>query len=1231
MSKSKNLFLKALLRLLIVWWVVLLPSIPIASAAPVCSAQLVDSYFYNPDFESYSALPNDWSYPNSSQVNRLHNWHQTTQGTTDFWHDNGVKDPGVLSPTAVGHATHLLPYSSTTTKGGAVGFITAKTEDYAEYVGQCLKNPLIAGKSYRLKMRIGYLDNTGFSTGGDVSGHLIALGRTACPSSIPLAGSDNKEGDAGYTLLGATAINHQWENGWYNVEIDMNPSVNMPYVMFGLRKSSLVAERDNAYAIVDELVLNEQSCVPSSYRDYGDAPATYGSPAHSISSTVKMGVLVDADTQSSPTLTADGDDKLASDDEDGVILPSKWVAQMPASLSINVTGSGGYLNAWIDWNRDGDFYDVDEQVITALADNAVGDTNTAMGTITVTITPPLGLGGGVSYARFRWSTTPNLDASAGIATNGEVEDYSVNLEKYLPIINNTNICTASGGTDVLFLLDNSGSVDSAEYSTFASNVVTISQELLNANPATRIATAHYAGDMLGITPTPGQNIYFERDFSRSALSMPIKQFGFGTAYHDYSSDNTVAALYQASFGLDANASTTSALIVSPLKELGRDLTRPLQIVIFTDAVRHEHAGSTLLDIAGQAFDPDDGSNFTTYNKFKAQGVKFAVAAFPVSAVFDAEKTPTVAAIASKGGNYTGSIEANPQDPEGSGVPRRLVIAGVGFTLSAAQVTELVTPIAAACPASAAYDFGDAPSTYGSARHTLVNNGVYLGTNPPDSENSALYSNNAQADDTNSGDDEDALIGSALAQGITGTLTIQVKGAGYLNAWLDWNNNGVFDLDEQIAHDIQDNLTGDSHSSVGLITLNVSVPSTAALMGILRLRWSSTSNITAIQSVVDGEVEDHQVAIVAANSPPIITSNGGGDSAVINIPEGTNTVTTVTATDADNDTLSYALAGGSDAALFTINASTGVLTFKAVPDYESPQDTGANNQYMIIVSASDNKGGMDTQTLTINVTDMPEGVNLSIKALLQGSYDAGSGLMKDNLRALNLIPLNQPYGNYAAFNYTGTEAINSTRLAQSGLNAVVDWIIVELRSALNPTVVVTRQAALLTRNGNIVSANTDSPNLHLLGVSNGSYYIALRHRNHLGIMSQSPIALTLGGTTHIDFSLISTASYGMNSRALIGENALMWAGNANLDTYIIANGPHNDTSNILSSVLIAKDNLLFNSNYAYKGYLNTDIDMDGFAVFAGPGNDINVLVSNILLHPSNTTFSANYVLSGALAN
>jgi hypothetical protein len=127
---------------------------------------------------------------------------------------------------------------------------------------------------------------------------------------------------------------------------------------------------------------------------------------------------------------------------------------------------------------------------------------------------------------------------------------------------------------------------------------------------------------------------------------------------------------------------------------------------------------------------------------------------------------------------------------------------------------------------------------------------------------------------------------------------------------------------------------------------------------------------------NGVLYDEQainVSVSGADTPPTITSNGGGDVATIAVPENTTSVTTVTATDPDpGTTFSYSLSGGADQARFQINPTTGVLSFVSPPDFENPADSDHNNSYVVQVIASDGTFS-DAQVITVNVTDVPGAV------------------------------------------------------------------------------------------------------------------------------------------------------------------------------------------------------------------------------------------------------------------
>lgn len=106
----------------------------------------------------------------------------------------------------------------------------------------------------------------------------------------------------------------------------------------------------------------------------------------------------------------------------------------------------------------------------------------------------------------------------------------------------------------------------------------------------------------------------------------------------------------------------------------------------------------------------------------------------------------------------------------------------------------------------------------------------------------------------------------------------------------------------------------------------------------------------------------------ANAAPVITS---GDAAAIDENSPVDTVVyTATATDANNDTITYSLTGD-DAAAFNIDAATGKVTFKESPDFETKES------YAINVVANDGKGGTDTQAVTITINDLDDGAGTPV--------------------------------------------------------------------------------------------------------------------------------------------------------------------------------------------------------------------------------------------------------------
>ena len=129
-------------------------------------------------------------------------------------------------------------------------------------------------------------------------------------------------------------------------------------------------------------------------------------------------------------------------------------------------------------------------------------------------------------------------------------------------------------------------------------------------------------------------------------------------------------------------------------------------------------------------------------------------------------------------------------------------------------------------------------------------------------------------------------------------------------------------------------------------------------------------VTATDS--NGQTSTQTVSVTVADlpdTPPVITGPGGstGATSTINVPEGTSRVTALTA----NVPISrWSIVGGNDSGRFTIDGN-GVVTFVTPPDFETPADSDTNNVYVLVIEATDSNGIRQTQTITVNVTDLAD--------------------------------------------------------------------------------------------------------------------------------------------------------------------------------------------------------------------------------------------------------------------
>jgi len=231
-----------------------------------------------------------------------------------------------------------------------------------------------------------------------------------------------------------------------------------------------------------------------------------------------------------------------------------------------------------------------------------------------------------------------------------------------------------------------------------------------------------------------------------------------------------------------------------------------------------------------------------------------------------------------------------------------------------------------------------------------------------------------------------------------------------------------------------------------------------------------------------------------------------------------------------------------------------------------------------------------------------GVLVSPRVLLDGPYVEAAQRMNDGLRTAGLVPLAEPY---TALGYThmggGGETTSPGVVAITGDNAVVDWVVVELRSTNAPHGVVATRSALLKRNGDVTSTNGIDP--VAFNVAAGDYRVAVQHRNHLACMTNA--AIELGSTTTlVDLSVSSTATYGTDARKQVGTRMVLWSGDVRFNGDVKYTGANNDRDAVLLRVGGSTP------TNVVSGYYMEDVNMDGDVKYTGTGNDRDVILQTI---------------------
>ena len=255
-----------------------------------------------------------------------------------------------------------------------------------------------------------------------------------------------------FALLNATASGLvDLGGGKFNVTLQAQTE---GLVRLGIKASSVTDAQGGVNIEPDTIAW---TYIDVSQTDFGDAPnatqsgfaASYptslqqNGARHKISS-LRLGVAVDAEPNGTASSNATSDDETGND-EDGVVFGMPILAnstQATVSSFTVLSSSEGKLDAWIDFNRDGDWSDLGEQVLVSTA--VISGTNLLPFTIPVNAIP------GSTFARFRISTAGGLSPT-GPANDGEVEDHAVSILDGNANPELTLLASAIGGHELLIV------------------------------------------------------------------------------------------------------------------------------------------------------------------------------------------------------------------------------------------------------------------------------------------------------------------------------------------------------------------------------------------------------------------------------------------------------------------------------------------------------------------------------------------------------------------------------------------------------------------------------------------------------------------------------------------------------------------------------------------------------------------------------------------------------------
>jgi len=657
---------------------------------------------------------------------------------------------------------------------------------------------------------------------------------------------------------------------------------------------------------------------PVANTDYGDAPdpmyptfRTNNGASHTINPLIYLGNQVDPENDGLPDPIARGDDWQQLPDEDGITFNTALIPGQMASLTVQVSASGLFLQGWIDFNRNGNWTDPGEQIFSNVL--------TSSGFMSQSFQVPGYAITGNTFARFRVSTLAGLPF-LGPAPDGEVEDYMVQLvmpmdygdapDPWYPTLSANNGASHMPVPGVMLgnLLDTetdgqpnaSATGDNMNNQNDEDGVV-FNTPLIGGLPATVTVQSSVGGFLLqGWIDFNGDGDWMD-PMEQVCIDMPMVP-GFNNLNFMVPL-NTVSGSIYARFRLsslpglqffgpapDGEVEDYRILTLQTGYDFGDAPEPPYPTLLASNGPRHmlvqgirlgalidtEADGQPMLQSLGDDIVNLPDEDGVIFSSPVIPGQVASITLLP-SAInlfmqgwidFNANGSFTdpgeqiLTNLVSTAGPNVVSFMVPPYAMTGQTTSRFRISSVPGLMDTGlapdGEVEDHQVTIESGQPDE--YDFGDAPdpsypTLLGSdgARH-MLNGATFLG-NQVDSEPDGQPDPLALGDDNNNLMDEDGIqFSGQLLRGSPAFITVTVAGGGLLNGWLDFNRDGTWmQPAEQVFTDLY--LAAGTHQLTFMIPGGAMAGPTYA-----RFRLSNQPGLSFTGYAFDGEVEDYMVNI-----------------------------------------------------------------------------------------------------------------------------------------------------------------------------------------------------------------------------------------------------------------------------------------------------------------------------------------------------------------------------------